>query len=368
MIRRDCTVAVVGACGAVGREALRILAAHDHPPDRVIAVGSERSIGLFTEYGEGELPLVPLESLYERRDVPRAAVLGTPADVSRIAAANLLEAGWHVVDNSSAFRADVLVPLVIPEVNPHALPRRCDRPQLVANPNCSTIILLVAIAPLARAFGVARINVATYQAVSGAGAAAMDELRLQAGEVLAGRDSTRGVFRHQCAFNVFSHDSAVDAGSGINGEERKLIDESRRILERPRLAVTPTCVRVPVFRAHTEAITIELENPAAESEIRELLGTARGVRVVDDRQNNTFPMPVLATDGDDVLVGRIRPDPAAELDGAGRCTSWCLLVSADQLRKGAALNALQIAGELVGARAPRAVGGDRLPTGVTARP
>ncbi len=207
----------------------------------------------------------------------------------------------------------------------------------------------MAVEPLRRAFGLARITVATYQAVSGAGIAAMEELREQTRGVLAGEAARPGVFREPCAFNLFSHDSEVDPETGANGEEQKIIDEARKITGDAGLRVTATCVRVPVARAHSQAIVVEVERACREEDVRGAYEGFAGVRVLDDRARNSFPTPLKATGRDEVLVGRIRPDPAAPKDERGRTRGWCLFASGDQLRKGAALNAVQIA-ELAGVR------------------
>ncbi len=250
--------------------------------------------------------------------------------------------GATVIDNTSAWRLDPRVPLVVPEVNAAAAR---DHTGIVANPNCSTIIALMALAPLHRAFGLKRATVATYQAVSGAGAAGIWELRHQSAEALAADSAPSGEpegyaaepqkFKHQIAFNLFSHDSAV-LDDGYNEEERKLTLESRKILDAPELAISATCVRVPVFRAHSEAIHAEFQRPVSEAEARHVLATAPGVKVVDDRESNTFPMPLAASGQDLTLVGRIRSDMS--LPGG-----IALFVAGDQIRKGAALNAVQIA-------------------------
>lgn len=339
-------VAVVGATGAVGREAISILHARGVRADRVIALASARSAGTRIGYGESEIGVSELdqrsaELAFQRADI---AIFTADAETSRTFVPLAVDRGALVVDNSSAFRLDPGVPLVVPEVNGELLDQGAE---VVANPNCSTILLLVTLEPLRKRFGVRSIVVSTYQAVSGAGLAAIDELRTQAGDTLAGRGTTPRIFSEPCAFNVFSHDSAIDPGTGLNAEEQKLIDETRKIWCDPRVAITPTCVRVPVERAHSESVVVELCEPVREDEVRLALSTARGVRVVDDRANNAFPTPLKASGLDDVLVGRIRPDPSAGFDGRGRCTRWCLWLSGDQIRKGAALNAVQIAERLL---------------------
>lgn len=342
-------VDIVGATGAVGREALEILA---HPRFRsrvrVRALASERSAGSAIPFAEGSLTVHPLrEDSFDPpapNEPPPVAIFATDADVSRRFAGHALRAGATVIDNSSAFRLDPDVPLVVPEVNADRLrPRNAAQPRLIANPNCSAAILLVALDALRRAFGIRSVVVATYQAVSGAGIAAMDELVLQARQVIDGNAPQPRVFHEPCAFNVFSHDSAMCADSGLNGEEKKIIAEARKIWDDPALGITPTCVRVPVLRAHTQAVTVRLHHPATIDQVQNAYQNAPGVSLIDDRLANRFPTPLKAAHQDDVLVGRLRPDPAKPPDEHGRHTSFCLLACGDQLRKGAALNAIQIA-------------------------
>jgi aspartate-semialdehyde dehydrogenase len=243
------------------------------------------------------------------------------------------------------------VPLVIPEINGGELDRL--RPgagtgspgAIVANPNCSAIILLMALEPLRRAFGVRAIIVSTYQAASGAGAEAMEELRQQTADVLAGREPRPRVFPEPCAFNIFSHNSEIDPATGLNIEEQKVIEESRKIWRQPELQVCPTCVRVPVLRAHAESIRVELARPATEADISAAYRGFAGVRLVDDRPANNFPTSLKASGGDDVLVGRLRPDWATAA-GADRVGAVTQLAAGDPLRQGAARNAVQIAERL----------------------
>jgi aspartate-semialdehyde dehydrogenase len=247
--------------------------------------------------------------------------------------------GAVVVDNSSAFRMDAAVPLVVPEINPEQI---AEHSGIVANPNCVAILVATALWPIQRQRRIRRIVMATYQAASGAGAAAMEELRCATHAELAGVPFTPKVLPHPYAFNVFSHNTAIDPDSGYNEEELKVIQETRKIFADPELRITATCVRVPVLRAHCVALNVETFEPVSPSEARQWLGAAPGVRVVDDPVRNYFPMPVDATGTDDVLVGRIRTD----LSDPSGCT-LSLFVAGDQLRKGAALNAVQIAERLV---------------------
>jgi aspartate-semialdehyde dehydrogenase len=244
-----------------------------------------------------------------------------------------------VVDNSSAFRMDLDCPLVVPEVNLETL---ASHRGVIANPNCTAIILCMAVAPLQRRFGLRRLQVATYQAASGAGQPAMDELVASTQAYLEGRPFQPQVLPHPYAFNVFSHNDTVDLASGYNGEELKVIAETRRILSSGNLPIGVTCVRVPVLRAHTLAVTVELDAPVPPAAIREALEESPGVRVIDNREANHFPMPIEAQGQGDVLVGRIRRDLG---DPSGR--SVAMLLAGDQLLKGAALNAVQIAEQLL---------------------
>lgn len=336
MISQQQNIAVVGATGAVGREALAILQERGHPAHKIVALASARSAGTFIAYGEARLVVRELtHDAFKGVDV---ALFCASSDVAKLYAHDALAAGALVVDNSSAFRADARVPLVVPEINAQAI----GQSRLIANPNCSTIIMLLALQPLHERFGVTRVTVATYQAVSGAGASAMEELREQAGQVLAGQTAKPKVFREQTAFNVFSHNSSVSLETGLNGEEAKMISESRKIWNLPELAVSPTCVRVPVFRAHTQAICVELGVPTTIEAVRAAYAHAEGVRVIDDRAANEFPTPLKASGRDEILVGRLREDPG-ERAVNGAVKRFCLLVAGDQLRKGAALNAIQIA-------------------------
>lgn len=335
-------IAVVGATGVVGAEVLSLLAQRQVAPSRVRALASERSAGGFVQYGNSQLPVHALD----HKGVQSADVvlLCATAEVARAYAPLATSAGALVIDNSSAFRLQENVPLVVPEINAHALPRSA-RGAIVANPNCSTIILLTALEPLRKQWGVRSIHVSTYQAVSGAGQKGMDELLSQANDFAHSRVSVPRAFAEPCLFNVFSHDSSVDEHTGLNGEEQKIIDESRKIWQDTTLAITPTCVRVPVLRAHTQSISVELRSSATEQQLRSALSQSPAIRVIDDRANNKFPTPLQATGLDEVLVGRLRKNPASNQHGPS--TAWNLLACGDQLRKGAALNALQIADVLL---------------------
>ncbi len=329
-------VAIVGATGAVGTELLGLLEERSFPVSTLRAFASPRSAGRRVAFAGEE---VVVEALPEDGDLGADVVFSSAGGaVSREGAWRWAEHGAVVVDNTSAWRLDDRVPLVVPEVNPGDL---AGHRGVIANPNCSTIIALMALAPLHRAFGLRSAVVATYQAVSGAGLGGIEELRRQTAAALAGEPVARERFGHQIAFNVFSHDSAVGE-DGYNAEERKLLRESRKILGLPDLVVSATCVRVPVYRAHSEAIHASFARPVTASAAREVLARAPGVRVVDDRESNTFPMPLDAAGTDETLVGRLREDAALP-------NGLALFVAGDQIRKGAALNAVQIAEALYGA-------------------
>jgi aspartate-semialdehyde dehydrogenase len=328
---RGYRVAIVGATGAVGREFLTLFEERSFPVEGLKLIASSRSAGQELEcLGRAHPVEVVDSSTFEDVDI---AFFSAGASRSRELAPQAIQAGALVVDNSSAFRMDPEVPLVIPEINPHAI---TDSTRVVANPNCTAIVLLMAIAPLRKHGTIRRLIVSTYQSASGGGAAMMQELETQTRAVLAGESPTPQVAPHTYAFNLFSHNTPINE-HGYNEEEWKVIQETRKILERPDLLVNVTCIRVPVMRAHSESITVEFDGAAPDpEEVRKTLAAAPGVRVVDHAHENHFPMPIEATGQNDVLVGRIRRD-------LSHPNALCLFVSGDQLRKGAALNAIQIA-------------------------
>ena len=332
----SCNVAIAGVTGAVGQEFLSILAQRQFPMDSLKMLASSRSAGKKIEYNGKEYIVEELtKNSFAGIDI---ALFSAGASRSKEFAPAAVEAGAVVVDNSSAFRMDADVPLVIPEINPQAID---NNKGIIANPNCSTIIGIVPVWPLHKANPVKRMIVSTYQAASGAGMAAMRELEQQARQILAGQEPTCNAFKYQIAFNVFSHDSDIGP-NGYNKEEMKMVDETRKIFDCPDIAITCTCIRVPVMRAHCESINLEFTDPITADDVRDLLGTAPGVSLMDDREKNRFPMPIDASGGDDILVGRIRQDESVP-DNRG-INIW---VAGDQLRKGAALNAVQIAERLV---------------------
>ena len=330
-------IAIVGATGAVGAELLRCLEARGIKPRGVRLLASPRSAGQTAAFDGQTLTVEELnENSFDGIDI---ALFSAGSGVSKHYAPIAVRAGAVVVDNSSAFRMDPDVPLVVPEVNPGALARHAG---VVANPNCVAAIATVALAPLHRAQAIRRLTIATYQAASGAGAAAMEELRLSTEAYLRGESFTPRVLPHPYAFNLFSHNAEMDAESGHNGEELKVIAETRKILETPELPIGITCIRVPVLRTHAMAISVTFDAPMPVDAARALLSEAPGLRVVDDPARNYYPMPSDATGQDDVLVGRIRRDLG---DPTGR--TLALFVVGDQLLKGAALNAVQIVERLL---------------------
>ncbi len=332
----SCSLAIAGVTGAVGQEFLKILEQRDFPFDSLKMLASHRSKGKKIEF-KGKTYIVDelTKDSFGGIDI---ALFSAGGDRSKEFAPVAAQGGTVVVDNSSAFRMDPEVPLVIPEINAQAI---ATNKGIVANPNCSTIIAIVPVWPLHKANPVKRMIISTYQAASGAGQSAMLELETQTREILAGKEPTCNAFPCQIAFNCFNHNSALNA-DGYNQEEVKMVKETHKIFDCPDIAITCTCIRIPVFRAHCESINLEFTDPITPDQVRDLLSTAPGVTVMDDRQNNRFPMPIDASEKDDVLVGRIRQDHSIP-DNRG-INIW---VAGDQLRKGAALNAVQIAEKLL---------------------
>jgi aspartate-semialdehyde dehydrogenase len=326
-------VAIVGATGAVGVELMGCLEQRRFPLAELRLFASARSAGKTLEF-RGE-PLTVHELGEDSFRGVQLALFSAGGATSRRFAPIAVAAGATVIDNSSAFRMDPQVPLVIPEINRQAI--RAHR-GIIANPNCSAIISITPLWPVHRVNRITRLIVATYQAASGGGAAAMQELRESTRAYLEGRSYENKVLPHPYAFNLFSHNTRVDPATGYNEEETKVIQETRKIFGDPQIRISATCVRVPVLRAHSVAISIECERPITPAEVRALLEGAPGVKLVDDPERNYFPMPRDASGQDAILVGRIRQDLS---DPSGR--SIALFVAGDQLLKGAALNAVQIA-------------------------
>ena len=279
---------------------------------------------------------------FKSTDIVLSAVNST---IARKLIPQAVLAGAIVIDNSSAFRMAPDIPLVIPEVNPETIPRQ----GIIANPNCSTIIMLMAVTPIRRLFGVKRIAVSTYQAASGAGVAAMCELRDQTRAILNEKEPVCRVFNEVCAFNIFSHNSSIGE-DGYNIEEQKMIEETRKIWNDHSINITATCIRVPVFRAHGETINLTLNNPITEDDlttVKDALQASPGLRVIDDKKNNKFPTAKSASGQNDILIGRIRLDRSQMLPDGKSSQGLEMFVVGDQIRKGAALNAVQIAEHLI---------------------
>jgi aspartate-semialdehyde dehydrogenase len=339
-VKNDPVVAIAGVTGAVGAEFIATMNRRGFPVRQLKALASRRSAGKTVGFRGETLVIEELtERSFEGVDI---ALFSAGAGTSRKFSPAAIKAGAVVIDNSSAFRMDPNVPLVIPEINAQ---RIRDHRGIIAVPNCSAITALVPLWPIHRKNRIKRLILSTYQAASGAGAAAMQELLESTRASLNQQVYTPKVMPHPYAFNLFSHNTEIDPETGYNGEESKVINETRKIFEDDRIAIGVTCVRVPVLRAHSQAITFECERPIAEDEVRAILSQAPGVKIVDDRVRNYFPMPLDASGQDDVLVGRIRKDLS---DPSGHSIS--MFVSGDQLLKGAALNAIQIA-ELLPERA-----------------
>ncbi len=326
------SLAIAGVTGAVGQEFLKVLAERNFPISKIKMLASHRSVGKTVEF-QGETYKVE-ELTADSFDGVDIALFSAGGGRSKEFAPAAVAAGAVVVDNSSAFRMDPDTPLVVPEVNSYDVKKHKG---IIANPNCSTIIMVVPIWPIHQLNPIKRVVVSTYQAASGAGAKAMQELTDQSSDVLADKPVRKEAFPHQIAFNLFSHNSDIGP-EGYCEEEMKMVKETQKMFHCPEIAVTATCARVPVLRAHTEAINLQLTDPMTPDQVRDLLSKAAGVTIVDDRDKNYFPMPIEATGQDDILVGRIRQDISMP-DGRG----IDMFVSGDQLLKGAALNAVQIA-------------------------
>ena len=333
MAKKSYRVAVVGVTGAVGQEILRVLERRKFPVSELVPLASERSAGTEVEFAGKKVKVRKLEAAsFAGVEV---AFFSAGATRSREFIPIARKAGAVVVDNSSAFRMNPEVPLVVPEVNGELLDAK---PKLIANPNCSAAILAVALAPLHQLAGLESVVVATYQSASGAGAKAMGELEQQVRDYAAGKELKAEVFPHVLAFNLFSHNSPMGK-DGYNEEEQKMVEETRKIFGLPKLRMVPTCVRVPVPRAHSEAVVARFLKPISREAAKRALEGAAGVRLVDEPKKNLFPMPSHASGELDVFVGRVR-----EVEGDPH--SIAFFVSGDQLLKGAAWNAVQIAEEL----------------------
>ena len=331
--KKKYNVVVVGATGAVGRTMVSILAERKFPVEKLSLLASSRSAGQKLSFDGREITVAELgEGSFDGIDI---ALFSAGASVSRQYAPKAVQAGCVVVDNSSAFRMEKDIPLVVPEVNPHAVRKA---PGIIANPNCSTIQMVVALKPIHDRYRIKRVIVSTYQSVSGTGQKAIAELAQQSQDFLSKKTIKNEVYPHQIAFNCLPHiDTFLD--NGYTKEEMKMVNETQKIFEDDTLAVSPTTVRVPVFYSHSESLNVETENPINIGELKKLLAQSPGICVVDSPENDEYPLAIDAAGRDEVMVGRIRLD----LTHPKAVNFW---VVADNLRKGAALNAVQIA-ELV---------------------
>jgi aspartate-semialdehyde dehydrogenase len=328
-------IAVVGATGNVGREMLSILEERGFPAAEVVALASRRSVGTEVSYGDRTLKVKSLEH-YDFSDTD-LCLMSAGGAVSKEWAPRIAAQGCLVIDNSSAWRYDPDVPLIVPEVNPDAI-EGFDKKRIIANPNCSTAQLVVALKPLHDVATIRRVVVATYQSVSGAGKEGMDELFQQTRAVFVADPVTPGKFTKRIAFNLIPHiDVFMEDGS--TKEEWKMVAETKKILD-PKIRLTATCVRVPVFIGHSEAVNVEFERPISADEAREILREAPGCLVVDKREDGGYVTPVECAGDDATFISRIREDPTVE----NGLNMW---VVSDNLRKGAALNAVQIAELLI---------------------
>jgi len=323
-------VAVAGVTGAVGVDMLRCLEQRKFPVSKLVALASARSVGKTVRFQGEDVKVQELRhDSFKGVDI---ALFSAGADRSKEFAPSAVKAGAVVVDNSSYYRMDASVPLIVPEVNAEEIK---NHKGIIANPNCTTIIMVVPLWPLHKVNRIKRVVVSSYQAASGAGAEAMQELIDQTKDVLAGKPAHPKKFVQQIAFNLFPHiDKPME--NGYTKEEMKMVHETRKIMGDPEILVSPTTVRVPVLRAHSESLNLEFSNPITPAQVRAILEKAPGVQVIDDLPNNKYPMPILASDQGDVLCGRIRED-------VGCKNGIAMFICGDQLLKGAALNAVQIA-------------------------
>jgi aspartate-semialdehyde dehydrogenase len=330
---RKYKVAIAGATGAVGREMMKVLEEREFPVSDLVPLASERSEGQKFEFQGREVTVKRLKP--DSFAGVEIALFSPGAAVSREFAGHAARAGAVVIDNSSAFRMDPDVPLVVPEANPQAIAQALSGRRIIANPNCSTIQLVVVMKPLHDAAGLQRVIVSTYQSVSGAGQKGIDELETQSRALFNMGEIVPSKFPHRIAFNVLPEIGPARE-NGYTEEEMKMVNESRKIMGLPDLALSATCVRVPVFFCHSEAAHLFFREPLSADKAREILRKAPGVKVLDDMKEHIYPMPLLGAGDDDTLVGRIRADIAAP-------NGLALFIVSDNLRKGAATNAVQIA-------------------------
>jgi aspartate-semialdehyde dehydrogenase len=334
MAQKSYKVAVVGATGAVGNLMIKVLEERAFSVGELKLLASARSVGKTLPFKGKEHPVHELrEDSFAGVDV---ALFSAGGSISKKFAPLAAQAGCVVIDNSSAFRMEPGIPLVVPEVNPDAV---APHPNIIANPNCSTIQMVVALKPIYDAVGIKRIVVTTFQAVSGTGKRAIDELRQQVSDLIQGNEARKEIYPHQIAFNCFPHIGAF-LENGYTEEEMKMVNETHKIFNDPKIAVCATTVRIPVYYGHSESVNIETRAPISVDRARSLLENAPGVRVVDDPAQRQYPVPLAAAGQDETLVGRIRQDLSVE-------NGLVMWVVADNIRKGAATNAVQIAELLV---------------------
>jgi aspartate-semialdehyde dehydrogenase len=325
-------VAIVGATGMVGQEFIKVLQQRSFPLSSISLYSSDRSAGKKLYFGHQEIEIK--ETAPESFQNADIALFSAGSEISRYFAPIAARSGALVIDNSASFRMEPKVPLVVPEINPEDIK---SHQGIIANPNCSTIQMVMAVYPLHKINPIKRIVISTYQSVSGTGAAAMEELTTQAKLVLEGQNVVPHVYPHQIGFNLLP-EIDVFLDSGYTKEEWKMVEETRKIMHAPDIAISATCVRVPVFIGHSEAVNIEFTDPMSPEDARQILSKAPGIKVLDDPSVSLYPMPWLAVNSDDVYVGRIRTD-------ASHPRGMVMWVVSDNLRKGAALNAVQIAEE-----------------------
>lgn len=334
MGQKEFKVAVVGATGAVGNLMVQVLEERSFPVGEIKLLASARSLGKTLSFRGKEYPVQELKE--DSFAGIQVALFSAGGSVSKKFAPIAAKAGAVVIDNSSAWRMDPQVPLVVPEVNPDAA---LEHKGIIANPNCSTIQMVVALKPIYDAVGIKRIVVSTFQAVSGTGKRAIEELRTQVAAIANGREPKREIYPHQIAFNCFPHIGAF-LENGFSEEEMKMVNETQKIFADPAIRVCATTVRIPVVYGHSESVNIETAKPISVEEVRRLLASAEGVKVIDDPAKAVYPVPLQAAGTDDTYVGRIRKDPSVE-------NGLAMWVVADNIRKGAATNAVQIAETLL---------------------
>ena len=332
-------IAIAGATGAVGRKMLAILEERNFPVDDLKLFASTRSAGKFLEFKGEKIAVAELrQNSFVNMDI---ALFSAGAGISREFAPAAVKSNCVVIDNSSAYRMEKDIPLVVPEVNSDAIG---DNPGIIANPNCSTIQMVMVLKPIHEKFKIKRVVVSTYQSVSGSGQKAIDELKNQTRDVFSGNEIKTNVYPHQIAFNCLPHiDKFLD--NGYTNEEMKMVNETRKIMDDDSIQISPTTVRVPVFYSHSEALNVETEGPITAIAVRELLAEQAGICVIDDPENNVYPLAIEGEDKNDVFVGRIRDDISRD-----RAVNFWVV--SDNLRKGAALNAVQIAEVLIGGGKP----------------